>query len=575
MSRSKLLVVLLIVLVWIPSFLYTVHFIGKQWEYANTTSAGRFAGVSLRSASDMAKTAGTLATAALAATVSGGLLFLLLKKNRTTGQHTLLKVDAGLFIVLALAYGTNQYLLYKASRPVYYRDYDSTGRLHNPEKFLGQLKARKVILISIDTLAPKHLHCYGNTHETSPNIDRLKTEGVFFTSCFSQSPKTSPAHMTMFTSLYPSVHKIRNWNTNKGGYALDHTVITLPEIMQHAGYATAAFTGGGNVDGSIGFSSGFDLYENNDQLWEKASQWLELNSDKQFFMFLHTFKVHSPYLPPPPYNTLFDSTYQGAIVDSKAGLDEQFQKTGNGGAFPGYHELFWANVNKADPRDVQHLVALYDGGIRFMDEEIFGKLVATLKALNLYDEVLLVFTADHGEEFGEHGDFLHKELYDEHLHVPLIIKFPHGERQGLAVTQQVRIIDLLPTLLTYLGLPVPENAQGTSLLPALDNEQMELNVYAERTETFDVPDKKKAIRTPQWKFILWPTLGTHELYNLASDPGEHQNLLERSPEIRDELQGEIEHWMRVNDDKGRAIRERQNDLDPQTIAKLRSLGYVK
>jgi arylsulfatase A-like enzyme len=575
MTRSKLLIALIALLIGIPTFLYTVNYIGKQWEYDNTTSVGKLAGVSFRSAADIFKTAGTLAAGAVVAVIISSLPILLLKKNKTLTQKNLLRADLVLFVLLAVAFGVNRYMLHRANAPMYYRDYDSAGKLHEPEKYVSALKARKIILISIDTLAPKYLHCYGNPRETSPTLDQFAKEGVMFANCFSQSPKTSPSHMTMFTSLYPAAHKVRNWNTSRGGYALDHKVITLPEIMHHAGYATAAFTGGGNVDASIGFGSGFDSYDNHDQLWEKAAQWVGQNYEKPFFMFLHTFKVHSPYLPPPPYDTMFDPDYTGPILDSKEELDQEFAKTGNGAAFPGYHELFWSKINKSDPREVRHAVALYEGGIRHMDEQIFGKLIAKLKEMNIYDEALIIFTSDHGEEFGEHGDFLHKELYDEHIHVPLIIKFPKGENAGVVVNQQVRTIDLMPTMLEYVGLPAPENAQGVSILPAIDGEELELNVFAERIEILDTADKKKAIRMPQAKLIFWPTLGTHELFDLAADPGEHKNIYADSLETREPLQTEIEAWMKTNEEKGESIRNRQNNLDAQTIAKLRSLGYVK
>lgn len=575
MSRSKLFMAILMVLVWAPSFFYTVNFIGRQWELENTMSVGRLAGISFRNTSDIVKTAGTLAASALVATVIVSLIVLLTKKEKTARQQALLKVDFILFGVLLLAYGGNRYMLHKASQPMLYRDYDSTGRLHEPEKYLSALKAKKVILISIDTLAPKHLYCYGYERETSPTLDQFSKESVMFANCFSQSPKTSPSHMTMFTSLYPSVHKIRNWNSSKGGYSLDHTIITLPEIMHNAGYATAAFTGGGNVDASIGFGSGFDSYDNHDQLWKNALSWLDQNSPKQFFLFLHTFKVHSPYLPPLPYNTMFDPDYTGPILDSQKALNDDFKKAGNGADFPGYHELFWEKIDKSDPREVQHLVSLYDGGIRYMDEQIFGKLIEKLKALNVYDETMIIFTSDHGEEFGEHGDFLHKELYDEHIHVPLIVKFPNGENAGTVVTQQVRTIDLAPSVLEYLGLPIPENAQGTSILPAISGEQLDLKVFAERFEILDTADKKKAVRTPASKLIFWPTLGTHELFDLAVDPGEQKNIYGDSTDMREELEYEVQQWMKTNDQKGKSIRNRQNNLDEQTIAKLRSLGYVK
>ena len=573
MNRKEMMTKTLFAVLGLLIFFFTLNYIGRQWEYQGLISTGRITGISLRSTAHVLASIATVAASALTATVLSAFFYFLLKKNKMERQRFWFTVDAAGVCLVALALIGNRIYIHQQSLPKIYRDYDSTGKLLEPDKYLGRLKTNNIILISIDTLNPKHLHCYGYEHETSPTLDQLAAESVLFTSAFSQAPKTSESHMTMFTSLYPSVHKIRNWNTYRGGYSLDHRAITITEILKNAGYATAAFTGGGNVEGSIGFSHGFDVYDNHDQLWERAFQWLHQHHQQNFFLFLHTFKVHSPYLPPPPYNTMFDPDYAGRMLDSKEELDQLHAQ--QGGAFPGYHELFWSLVDKSNSREVAHLVALYDGGIRFMDEQLMGALLKKLRALGIYDDTLIIFTSDHGEEFLEHGGFLHKELYDEHLHVPLVIKFPQGAHRGMTVTEQVRTIDLMPTILEYLGLPTPEMAQGKSILPLLDKEEMELPAFAERIEISDTPDMKKMIRTPTWKYIYWPTLGTHELYDLAADPGEQKNLYDQSPEAREEFQAEIDAWMKANASMGESLRARKNDFDEKTIAKLRSLGYVK
>lgn len=573
MNRKEMMAKTPFAMLGLLIFFFTLNYIGRQWEYEGLVSTGRIAGISLRSTSHVLASIATVAASALTAVVLSSFLHFLLKKNKMERQRFWLKVDSVGVCLVALALIGNRIYIHQQSLPKIYRDYDSTGKLLEPDKYLSRLKTNNIILISIDTLNPKHLRCYGYERETSPALDQLVAESVLFASVFSQAPKTSESHMTMFTSLYPSVHKIRNWNTYRGGYSLDHRALTLTEILKNAGYATAAFTGGGNVEGSIGFSHGFDVYDNHDQLWERSFQWLHQHHQQKVFLFLHTFKVHSPYLPPPPYNSMFDPEYAGRMLDSKEELDQLHAQ--QGGAFPGYHALFWSLVDKSNPREVAHLVALYDGGIRFMDEQLMGALLKKLRALGIYDDTLIIFTSDHGEEFLEHGGFLHKELYDEHLQVPLVIKFPQGAHRGMTVTEQVRTIDLMPTILEYLGLPAPEMAQGKSILPLLDKEEMELPAFAERIEISDTPDMKKMIRTPKWKYIHWPTLGTHELYDLAADPGEQKNLYDQLPEEREEFQAEIDAWMKANASRGESLRARKNDFDEKTIAKLRSLGYVK
>ena len=577
MNARKLVIRLTLSAIWLAVFVAVMRYIGAQWEMEGRVTTGLLLGVSVDSPRHILYSIATLAASAFVATSLVLFLALLFRRRRHAGQKLWLAVSVAGLALTVVAFAWNRRQLHRASLPTAYRYYDSTGRLLDPERHLSNLRPVNVILISIDTLNPLHLGVYGYARDTSPTIDSLAQVSVLFQNAFSHSPKTSPAHMSLFTSLYPSVHKIRNWNKLQGGYSLDHHLITLPEILKNAGYTTVAFTGGGNVQSSIGFGHGFDQYDNEDQVWEKAFQWLDQNHDSRFFLFLHTFKVHSPYLPPPPYNAMFDPDYDGPILDSEEELWQYFRSQyGNGADFPGSHALFWERVDKNDPREVEHVKALYDGGIRFMNDRMMAVLLEKLRRYDLVQNTVVIFLSDHGEEFQQHGDFLHKELYDEHIRIPLIWYFPdQPEYRGKVVPQQASLVDVTPTLLQYLGLPIPVMMQGTNLLPIIEGKDLNLPVFSERIVISDVPDKKKAIRTPEWKYIWWPTQKKAELFDLRNDPGELVNVAERFPEVRNELHKQVLAWMRENASKGESIKAITNTLDPETIEKLKSLGYIR
>ena len=566
-----------LIVVWSAVFFFAMRYIGAQWEYEGQLTAGLLVGVSFVSQKHVWYSVATVVGSALIATSLVLFMATTFRKNRTSFQRIGFILSVFALAAISVAFYWNRKQIARSKLPAIYRYYDSTGRLLEPDKYAQDLPDVNIILISIDTLNPKHLGIYGSERETSPTIDSLANESTLFLNAFGHSPKTSPAHMSMFTSLYPSVHKIRNWNKIQGGYALDHHVITLPEILRHVGYNNAAFTGGGNVQSSIGFGEGFSIYDNEDQVWEKAFEWLDQNHDSKFFLFLHTFKVHSPYLPPEPYNTMFGPKYDGKIIDSEKGLwslfNSNFEKDD---PFPGSHHLFWSQVNKEDPKDVERLVALYDGGIRFMNDQLIGTLMNRLRKYDLAKNTLIIFTADHGEEFLQHGDFLHKELYDEHVQVPLIMKFPDREDwRGKIVQNQASHVDIVPTILEYLALPIPILAQGTSLIRSLEGKGLDLPVFSERIVISDVPDMKKAIRTLDWKYIWWPTEKKKELFHLVGDPGELSNVAEEQAETAKKLHRQLEDWMKDNEQKGKTTRIASNTLSEDTIDKLRALGYIK
>ena len=428
-----------------------------------------------------------------------------------------------------------------------------------------------VLFISIDTLRADHLGAYGYGRETSPAIDALAAQSVVFENAYSTSYHTADSHMSMFTSLYPSVHGVRN-SKGKTGQVLSSSVSTLPEILQANGYATAGFHGGGNVSGFYGFARGFEKYRRTDEV-EEAIDWIRETPERPFFAFVHTYHVHDPYTPQPPYDTLFAEDYQGPISSDRESL---LGRT-DGETFNELRDVFWSQVDPTRSEDIEHLKALYDGQIREIDARV-GELIRA--ALEADERTVIVLVSDHGEEFYEHGKFLHDQLYEELLRVPLILRLPSGAKGR--IEERVSLIDLAPTLLDVIGLEAPNQFQGSSLVPVLKGVEGRPLVYGEKVVQLSEDDGetelggqgiRAALISDDWKVIA---ARTEELYYLPDDLQEQNNLASQSPE----MSGLLELLADVNrrnaalrKELGTGLGDKQG-LDEETLEELEALGYL-
>lgn len=322
--------------------------------------------------------------------------------------------------------------------------------------------SRGVVLLSIDTLRADHLGVYGYDRDTSPNLDALAARGVVFDAAFAHSPSTAISHMSLFTSLYPPEHGLEPPRHN----ALAETIPTLPEAFAAAGYRTAGHTEGGYMEGDHGFARGFEEWTDPgfesstdvESTLDKGLAFLrsvageddEEGDGEPFFLFLHTYSVHDPYEPPDAYRHRY---WQGAPPTDLPASAETLEA---------------ANSGRLDlsTEQVDYFRSRYDDGIRYADQ-VVGRFVAELEALGLLDEITLVVTSDHGEEFHDHGRLLHTQVVPELLHVPLFVLHP-----GLTprrVTGPVRLVDLAPTVLDLTGVDAAAlpAARGVSLMPEL------------------------------------------------------------------------------------------------------------
>ena len=301
-----------------------------------------------------------------------------------------------------------------------------------------------VFLISIDTLRPDHLSCYGYTRMATPGIDRLAEDGIRFEAAIAHAPSTLPSHASMLTSLYPEHHGAYYGRKTR----IPFTLPTIATVLSDVGYRTVSYNGGAQIAPEFGLNAGFDRYVtlggtpfsvNNDSTFT----WIGKNSADSTFFFLHTYEVHYPFTPRYKYLKELGNTYSGP-------LPRRIEKP----------LLMEINQGKrhVTQSDIRHIIDTYDAEILSMDDAV-NVFIDSLKALGIYDDALIVFTADHGEEFGEHGMYgWHGHtMYDELLHVPLIIKLPRSVAAGTVISKQVRSIDIAPTILEIVGSAIPES----------------------------------------------------------------------------------------------------------------------
>ncbi|NNE08372.1 MAG: sulfatase-like hydrolase/transferase [Gemmatimonadetes bacterium] len=395
-----------------------------------------------------------------------------------------------------------------------------------------------VVLISIDTIRPSRIGCYGNDAIETPHIDDLAARGVRFTNCMASAPLTLPSHATILTGQYPFRHRVRN----NGRYVLGDERESMAEILKRKEYETAAFVGAFPLAAKFGLAQGFDRYDDEfqqsinevqhyeersaDRVVDAALAWLDEKGEEDMFLFVHFFDPHFRYEPPEPFATDYASN-------------------------------------------------LYDGEVAFVDQEI-GRLLAALREKGIDRRALIVLTGDHGESFGDHGEMSHAIfVYDATIRVPLVMVWPDRASsaipwsRGSVVDDLVRTIDIAPTALALVEAPPMTGAQGVDLSRAGAIESIE-NSYAESFASKEDYgwSPLRSIRTPEWKYIMAPR---PELYDLTEDPGETRNVIEENEAVAQRMASELQAW--VTEDKSRGTDEAK-PLDDETRARLEALGYV-
>ncbi len=440
-------------------------------------------------------------------------------------------------------------------------------RLSAPRRARVTQRTRRpnIILYLVDTLRADHLGCYGYSRPTSPNIDAFAAEATLFSSMFAQSSWTRTSIASLFTGLDPLTH-----GTTDRLAALSDTVLLLPEILQEVGYQTAGVITNGNISPQFGFDRGFDSFEVlaeksdtaefhqlSDRVNDSAFSWLATrNEDRPFFLYLHTTDPHGPYAPRSPYREAFAPS----VADADVGTIDMLRAVKRKGAV-------------VPPRLAQDFAALYDAEIAFNDNE-FGLLIRHLKELGLYASTLIVFTSDHGEEFLDHGFWEHgASLFNEQLHIPFILTLPQGMGKGVRVAANVAHIDLLPTLLEFLGEPVSESLQGRSLLPLIAAGETasprppafgHLNIDSFDLESV-ILDHRKLIRD------LKSSKSNLRLYDLSADWGERKDLRDQQPIWAGYLLSLLKYRREIGGEGAVAF---EAEIDDDLRQRLEALGYL-
>ncbi len=401
----------------------------------------------------------------------------------------------------------------------------------------GQARPAGILLITLDTTRADHLGCYGDASAVTPNLDALAQQSVRFDQAMAAVPVTLPSHATMFTGLYPPTHGVRY----NGMFRLGETSVTLAERLREAGFATGAVPAAYPVNAKSGLVQGFEIYK--DLFSEPGAEKLSVDAmrsaadvvkvgletihavaSKPFFVWLHFFDAHHPYVPPFPYSAQF--------------------------------------------RDHP-----YDGEIAYVDEQL-GELFAALKKDGLWDRIVVIVAGDHGEGLYQHGERLHSQLvYESTLRVPLLIKAP-GASAGAVIREPVTLADLAPTILDLARLPVPSGLDGISLRESLNSGKAPLRpVYFESLAgslAFGW-SPIEGVRRGKWKVIRGKET---ELYDLDTDPQETNDLAGVDAPMASDLTALLDADLARWQASAAPATTTEAPVDAEALARLASLGYV-
>lgn len=444
----------------------------------------------------------------------------------------------------------------------------------------------RIFFITVDTLRADHLGAYGYPRNTSPNLDRLAREGVLFRRAIAQWPKTTPSFGSIFTGQYPQT----NGMTHRAARGLYDAFTTLAEMVQGAGYFTAAVISNPVLRKSLGWDQGFDRYwqswQTDEDLGSDALKYREVinaqrvNSMAPFlldrvvphersFVWIHYSDPHTPYLLP----TGIPNPFLGDEYDVG---DEEVP------------EDLEAKLRIRDEKRLAFYVAQYDANVKEADRAI-GEILQIAEDKGLLDDALVIIASDHGEAMGEHDSyFRHGPLpYNTGSHVPLIFHYPGVIEGGRVVETPVEMIDLYPTLTELIAGEAPDEIEGTSLVPLLRDPNSKVDsgehsyAFSEAGQPLALRDYYRSVQDEHWKLVYHPATNDEgeeapilfELYDLEADPLELSDLAGRNREEFERLWKELEGWVREVDNPSAEMEEGEG-LDEETKDALRALGYL-
>ncbi len=445
----------------------------------------------------------------------------------------------------------------------------STASLTIPgcRKSARQSKRPNVIFVSMDTVRRDHCSVYGYEKNTTPQLSSFAQSATSFDLAYSPASSTGPSHATFFTSLHPIAHGVK-----KNGFILDAEFTTIAKILQNNGYQTAAVIGSFVLKSKFGYANGFEFYDEDfdpkeakrpylkewadmliDATFDRRAQfvtnrsvnWIKnkANPAAPFFLFIHYFDAHDPYMPVEPFRASFAPTNPIATLDK--GIGE------------------------------------YDAEIAYIDNSI-GKLLEAIRNMRLEENTLIVIASDHGEGLMQHNHMYHGvNIYEELVRVPFLIRLPSRIPKGHIVTTPVGLVDLAPTILEMIGIdPADYPFQGRSFAESIfhKNPQTPRPIYLYRRDYKEgvvcstyVKGEKFGLHIDKWKYIDGPDENTKELFDLEQDPGELNNIYAFFPDQANSLAEKLERWRK----DFTSTKPAQTVIQPEDIEKLKSLGYVE
>ncbi len=444
----------------------------------------------------------------------------------------------------------------------------------------ASFKSTNVLIIVIDAARADHIGCYGYPRETTPNIDRLAGESVLFEQHFTTFPYTIPSTASLMTGLYPDTHLAVR------GTPLPDSAFTLARGLRDAGLETAFFSSN-MVASAQGVDRDFThrmtasvlahrwtlagrqagtSYRDPTRLLDAFGTWLRHDRDP-FFAYLHFLPPHVPYNAPEEMKALF------------AGKTPPLARQGD--SLPPSPDRW---QSKQGAPSLGGWVSLYDANLRWADWAV-GEVERLLQEYHLLENTVLIITSYHGEAFGEHGYKFHSSsVYDEVVHVPLLIRFPNREQSGRRVSALTQNVDILPTVLDYLHIGYPRDAvQGRSLMPLVSRSESSVYDYIFAT-CLGYPSY--LVRDTHYALILHLAGGMRELYDLQADPQQRRNIIAQKPDIAKHMLGVFRRFaltqkrppMEFLDAKA-SMRERWPDntggLTPEMRREMKALGYVE
>jgi arylsulfatase A-like enzyme len=421
---------------------------------------------------------------------------------------------------------------------------------------------RHLVLVTLDTTRADHLSAYGHDRLTSPALAALAERGVRFDDAIAQSIATPPSHASILTGKNPPRHGLRAlW-----GEALAPEQTTLAEVLSANGFATAAFVGAIPLARNRALDQGFALYDEDfpkgmterraKKTNERVRKWLAARPPGRLFLWVHYFDPHYPYLPPRSYQKKFSGR-----LFAREGLPYPTNANPETTREPG--------SSPPDAAAVATMKDLYDAEVRYTDDAL-AELFALLDAAGVLKDAVIAVVADHGESLGEHGYYFgHWDVFWENARVPMVLARPDGRYAGRRIEEMVRTVDLMPTLLAWLGIDAPDGLDGVDLSPLVEGEGTpEATAYTEEhhyTET-------EAVRTKDWLLLHRddaPGSAIH-LYRRIDGRAVPEDVSASYPEVRDRLAARLEQLRNVSD-PGESV---PIPVPDSVREQLRALGYL-